>query len=397
MAETKELESRINSEVNKIIRSIETDYKVALSREESLSVAMEEQKRVALDLNRKAIAYGTLKREAESEKAMYDILLKRMNETDITGELKTSNIRIIDLAEIPRIPIRPRKKFNIFLAAIVGLTLGVGLAFFLEYIDNTVKSIEDVERYLNATLLGVLEKVRIEKSEKQASLELFTHEMPTSTFAEAMRNVRTSIMLSSTDNPKKLLLVTSTQPGEGKTFVASNLAIIIAKTGKKTLLVDADFRKPRVHKVFDIETLPGLSNHFIGECDLESIIKPTVVPNLSIVTCGLIPPNPSEMLGSQSMETFCKNVGGQFDTIIFDTPPAMAVTDAVVLSNIVNGVIYVIKSGEVAKEAVKRSILQLSGKKSEILGVVMNSVDVSVGSYYHYYSRYYKYGYVDLP
>jgi capsular exopolysaccharide synthesis family protein len=223
---------------------------------------------------------------------------------------------------------------------------------------------------------------------------MFTHEMPTSTFAEAMRNVRTSIMLSSTDNPKKLLLVTSTQPSEGKTFVASNLAIIIAKTGKKTLLVDADFRKPRVHKVFDIETLPGLSNHFIGECDLESIIKPTVVPNLSIVTCGLIPPNPSEMLGSHSMETFCKNVGGQFDTIIFDTPPAMAVTDAVVLSNIVNGVIYVIKSGEVTKEMAKRSILQLSGKKNEILGVVMNSVDVSKGSYYHYYSRYYKDGYV---
>jgi tyrosine-protein kinase Etk/Wzc len=152
-----------------------------------------------------------------------------------------------------------------------------------------------------------------------------------------------------------------------------------------------------VHKVFDIKTLPGLSNHFIGECDLESIIKPTVVPNLSIVTCGLIPPNPSEMLGSQSMETFCKNVGGQFDTIIFDTPPAMAVTDAIVLSNIVNGVVYVIKAGEVPKEAVKRSILQLSGRKSEILGVVMNSVDVSMGSYYHYYSRYYKYGYVNLP
>ncbi len=393
MAEAKELESRINSEVNKIIRSIETDYKVALSREESLSVAMEEQKGVALDLNRKAIAYGTLQREAESERAMYDILLKRMKETDITGELKTSNIRIVDPAEIPRTPIKPKKKLNILLAAVVGLTLGVGLAFFLEYIDNTVKSPEDVERFLNTTLLGVLEKVRIPKSEKQVSLEILTHEMPKSTFAEAMRNVRTSIMLSSTDNPKRSLLVTSAQPGEGKTFIASNLAIIIAKTGKKTLLVDADFRKPRVHNVFDIETLPGLSNHLIGESDLESIIKPTAIPNLSIVTCGLIPPNPSEMLGSHSMETFCKSVKERFDTVIFDTPPAMTVTDAVVLSNIVNGVIYVIKSGEATKEMVKRSILQLSGKKSEMLGVVMNSVDVSRGGYYHYYSRYYKYGY----
>ncbi len=394
MAEAKELESRINSEVNKIIRSIETDYKVAQSREKSLSDALEEQKRVALDLNRKAIAYGTLQREAEGERAMYDILLKRMKETDITGELKTSNIRIVDPAETPIVPIKPKKRLNILLAAVVGLALGVGLAFFLEYIDNTVKSPEDVERYLKTTLLGVLEKVKIPRSEKPVSLDILAHEMPKSTFAEAMRNVRTSIMLSSTDNPKKLLLVTSTQPGEGKTFVASNLAIMIAKTGKKTLLVDADFRKPRVHKVFDVDTLPGLSNHFIGESDLESIIKPTIVSNLSIVTCGLIPPNPSEMLGSHGMELFCKSVKERFDTVIFDTPPAITVTDAVVLSNIVNGVIYVIKSGEVTKDMVKRSILQLSGKKSEMLGVVMNSVDVSRGSYYHYYSRYYKYGYV---
>ena len=394
-AEAEELESRINSEVKKIIRSIETDYKVAVSREDSLSVALEEQKKVALDLNRKAIAYGTLKREAEGERAMYDILLKRMKETDITGELKTSNVRIVDHAEIPISPVRPKKKQNILLAAVVGLTIGIGLAFFLEYLDNTIKSPEDVERYLNTTLLGVLEKVRIPKSEKQVSFETLTHEMPKSTFAEAMRNIRTSIMLSSTDNPKKLLLVTSTQPGEGKTFIASNLAIIIAKTGKKTLLVDTDFRKPRIHKVFSVDTQPGLTNHFIGETDLESIIKPTIVPGLSIVTCGLIPPNPSEMLGSHSMETFCKNVKERFDTVIFDTPPVMTVTDAVVLSNIVNGIIYVIKSGETAKEMARRSILQLSGKKSEILGVVMNSVDVSRGSYYqHYYSSYYKYGYV---
>lgn len=393
MAEAQELENRIRSEVNKIIRSIETDYKVAQAREESLSDALEEQKRVALDLNRKAIAYGTLKREAESERAMYDILLKRMRETDITGELKTSNIRIVDPAETPISPIKPKKRLNILLAAVVGLTLGVGLAFFLEYIDNTVKSPDDVEKFLNTTLLGALEKVRFPKSEKQVSLEMLAHEMPKSTFAEAMRNVRTSIMLSFTDNPKKTLLVTSTNPNEGKTFVAANLAIVIAQTGKKTLLVDTDFRKPRVHKVFGIETLPGLSNHFIGESGLESIIKPTIVPNLSVITCGLIPPNPSEMLGSHSMETFCKSVRERFDTVIFDTPPAGAVTDAVVLSGIVNGVIYIIKSGAVTKEAARRAVLQLNGGKSEVLGVVMNSVDVSRGSYYHYYSHYYKYGY----
>lgn len=393
VAEMKEMESSITAEVSKIIESVKTDYIVALAKEKILSQDMKDQTEIALNLNRDAIAYDTLQREAESEREMYVKLLKRMKETGITGDLGVSNIRIVDPAETPRYPIKPNKKKNIIFAVLMGMALGVGLAFFLEYLDNTVKSADDVEKYLRTTLLGVLEKVKIPKNQKQVSLEIIAHLMPKSTFAESMRNVRTSIMLSSTDNPKKSLLVTSTHPGEGKTFVASNLAIIIAKTGKKTLLVDADFRKPRVHKVFNIETLPGLSNYFIGESDLESTIKPTTIPNLSIVTCGLIPPNPSEMLGSHSMEAFCSNVLERFDTVIFDTPPALTVTDAIVLSNIVNGIIYVIKSGEVTKEMARRAVMQLQGGKSELLGVVMNNVDVSKGSYYHYYSHYYQYGY----
>ena len=397
ISQAKEQKNIINSEINKLIKSLETKYKVALAKEESLSNALEEQKEVALGLNRKAIAYSTLTREAESEKAMYNILLKRMKETDITGELKTSNIRIIDAAEIPGSPIKPRKRFNILLAAVIGLVLGFGMAFFGEYLDNTIKSPEDIERYLGLPLLGAFEKVKAPKDKKLSVFDMITHKRPRSNIAETFRNIRTKVISPSVGNPRKLMLVTSTAPDEGKTFVVSNLAVAIAQTGKKTLIVDTDFRNPRLNSVFNVKRKPGLSDHLMGKNEIEVVINPTKISNLSVVTCGRIPPNPSELLGSNSMEMFCKAVREKFDIVLFDTPPSLMVTDAVVLSNILDGVIFVIKSSVHERKVVERAISQITNKnkKHEVLGVVMNNIDVSRGSYfYHYYSSYYKYGYV---
>ncbi len=392
ISKTKKMENMIQSEIDKIIKSIETEYKVASAEEENLAQALEAQKKVALNLNRKAISYSRLKREADSERALYNVLLKRMKETDIAGELKTSNIRIIDMAETPRSPINPSKERTILLGALVGLSFGIGLGFILDYLDKTIKSTEDVEHYLGLTLLGLVEKVRLPKDKEASPIEIVSHEMPKSVLSESVRNVRTGIMFSTTDIPNKLLLVTSTKQGEGKTFVAANLCITIAQTEKTTLLVDTDFRKPRVHKIFDVAIQPGLSNHFLGEVDLESIIKPTSVPNLSVITCGIIPPNPSELLGSHNMETFCNTIREKFDTVIFDTPPSMMVTDAVVLSRIMDGVVFVIRSGHTEKGLAKRAVLQFTKNKRELLGVVMNLMDVKKGGYYNY-SGYYKYGY----
>ena len=391
-SKTNDLKSKIDDEVQKIIKSIETEYKVALSKEEDLAVALEEQKALALKLNRDSITYGTLKRHSEGERAMYEILLKRMKETDLSGELQTSNIRIVDPAESPTKPIKPRKKLNILLGIILGLGMGVGLAFFLEYLDNTIKSPEDVERYLNTPLLGVLEKVKDGK--KTGAPELIAHEDPRSVFAEAVRSIRTSVIFSIIDKPKKLIMVTSAVQGEGKSFIASNLATAFAKTGKNTLLVDTDLRKPRLNTVFSIARNPGLSNHLLGEEDLESTVKPTSVPNLSIITCGTIPPNPSEMLESTVMEEFCKTLRERFDIVIFDTPPSMTVTDAVVLSRIMDGVIITIKSGATAKKTIKRCLSQFAGRQCELLGAIVNYANIAKGSYYyHYYAHYYKYGY----
>ncbi len=201
-------------------------------------------------------------------------------------------------------------------------------------------------------------------------------------------------MFSMVDKPRKLIMVTSVAPGEGKTFMASNLAYAIAQTGKNTLLVDTDLRKPRLNEVFSVERKPGLSDHLIGAGNLESIVKTTSVSNLSIITCGIIPPNPSEILESSLMGKFCEAVREKFDIVIFDTPPAMTVTDAVVLSRNMDGVILTIKSGTTVKNSVKRCLSQLTSSKCGILGAVINHVDITKGGYYyHDYSHYYKYGY----
>ena len=394
VAEMEEAKARIDEEVGKIAKSIQTRYEMALSKVENLSKALEDEKTDALELNRKAIAYGALMRDIEGERAMYEILLKRMEEADVTSQLKTSNINIVDPAAVPRSPIKPNKKLNIILGAIVGLGMGIGLVFFLEYLDNTIKSPEDVEDYLEIPLLGVLSNVKISFGGKSAPSELIAHEMPRSVFAEAVRSIRTSVMFSIIDTSRKLIMVTSATQGEGKTFLASNLASTIAQAGKNTLLVDTDLRKPRVNKVFSVEKNPGLCNYLIGEIELESIIKSTQVPNLSVVTCGNIPPNPSEIMQSAVMGKFCDTVRERFDIVIFDTPPSMTVTDAIVLSGIVDGVIITIKASSTVKNTIKRCISQIKTNKGEMLGAVVNSVDISRGGYYyHYYAHYYKYGY----
>ena len=394
IAEKNEMKTMIDEEIVKIAKGIKSRYNVKLLKEASLTQELEDQKDEALKLNRKAIAYGALQRDIDGERQMYNILLKRMKEADITSELKTSNISIVDPASVPRGPIKPNIKLNVILGAIVGLGLGLGLVFFLEYLDNTIKSPEDVEEYLNIPLLGVLSHANIKSGGKSFSSELIAHEMPRSVFAEAVRSIRTSVMFSIIDTSRKLIMVTSAVQGEGKTFVASNLATVIAQTGKKTLLIDCDFRKPRVNKVFSVEKNPGLCNHLLGEVKLESIIKITMVPNLSIVTCGNIPPNPAEIMHSAVMKNFCNEVRERFDMVIFDTPPSMTVTDAIVLSSIVDGVIITIKSGTSVKETIKRCISQITTNSGEMLGAVVNHVDISRGGYYyHYYAHYYKYGY----
>jgi len=393
-SEIKELKNKIASEVKKIARSIETEYRVAKKQEAALNKALEEEKKKALALSEKEIQYNVLKREVEINRALYESLLKRAKETNITEDLPVSNVSIVDPARIPDVPFKPKKRLNILLAMVVGLTMGIGLAFFLEYLDDTIKTPEEVERYLKIPFLGYIGKVIIAK-DNPYSPDLVALKEPKSHIAEMLRNVRTNILFSTSNFPRKALLVTSSTQGEGKTFLTINLGISLAQMGKRVVVIDADLRKTRIHRTFGLKKHPGLTEVLTGNHGLESVIQDTKVENLKIIPCGTIPPNPAELLSSEAMKDLIDRLKEQFDFVLFDSPPVMSVTDPTILANLADGVIIVIKGGETPRPPIQRTLQQLSKLDTKLLGVVLNGMDFKKGKYYyHYYYKYhYDYGY----
>ncbi|RKY70580.1 MAG: hypothetical protein DRQ24_09020, partial [Candidatus Latescibacterota bacterium] len=347
-SEIKELKAKIASEVKKIARSIETEYRVAKKQEEALSKALEEEKKKALALNEKEIQYNVLKREVEINRTLYESLLKRAKETDITENLPVSNISIVDPASVPNVPFKPRRGRNILLAMVVGLTLGIGLAFFLEYLDDTIKTPEEVERYLKIPFLGYVGKVIIAK-DNPYNPDLVALKEPKSHIAEMFRNIRTNVLFSTSNFPRKVLLVTSAAKEEGKTFLTINLGITLAQMGKRVVVVDTDLRKPKIHHILNLKKHPGLTDILAGNDVLESVIQDTELENLKVIPCGTIPPNPAELLSSEAMKSLIDKLKEQFDFALFDSPPVMSVTDATILANLADGVIMVIKGGETPK------------------------------------------------
>ena len=379
----------ITKEVAWICDSIATEYEIAKNREATLLEVLEQQKNEVFALGDKAIQYGVLKREVDTNKQMYETLLTRMKETNLTEDLKTSNIKVLDHAEVPLGPFKPNKNLNILLGIIVGLTCGVGIAFIMEYMDNTIRTQEDVEKYLGTSLLGIVGHIPLEKKDIKVT-ELIAHDLPKHTISEALKCIRTSIMFSHPDNPKKTILVTSATPTEGKTLISSNLAIVMAQTGKKVLLIDADLRKPSVHKHFQIDKSLGLSNLLVKSNDLRTVLTTTQIPNVYAISCGPIPPNPSELLGSPAMAENLKLAKEEFEWILIDSPPLLSVTDARILSRFVDGIIFVMRGNKANRDASRKALSFLSDVKDKILGVVINDVDISKDKYYYqYYYQYY--------
>ncbi len=391
-AEINEIKDKIRHEVKNIANSIDTEYRVAKAQEKSLIEALETQKKEALALNQKEIQYNVLKRDVDSNRTLYESMLQRLKEASVTENLEGSNISIVDPAKIPDAPSKPKKMTNIILAIICGLTMGIGLAFFLEYLDNTIKTAEDVERHLNIPFLGPVGRMVTKGNNPDTEFVIDLKE-PNSSISEQLRNVRTNILFSASDNPRQALLLTSAVAREGKTFLATNLAISMAQMGKKVLLVDADMRKPRLHKIFGLKKDPGLTNILAEDMDFNSVVHDTEMENLKLITCGTTPPNPSELLASKNMGSLIETARKRFDTILFDSPPVMSVTDPLVLSTRVDGTIMVIKSADIPRPPIQRAIKSLSAVNARILGGVLNNVDFRKdGYYYQYYYRYY-YGY----
>jgi succinoglycan biosynthesis transport protein ExoP len=394
-SELKTLQKRRTQEVNRVINSLRNEYRVALAKEDTLKAALAKQKKESLELNKKAIEYSVLQREAESARHMYELLIKRFRETSLTEDMRTGNIRIVDRAEVPGYPAKPRKTLNILLAIIVGLVAGTGLAFAFDYLDNTIKIPEDVKQYLKIPYLGA-SPLFSAKTKGNAGQDtnpaLVAFHSPKSTASESYRGIRTSILFSSAESAPQVILISSAGPLEGKTITTANLAVTMAQAGSKVIILDCDMRKPKMHKVFGMARDHGLSNLLTGTIDVGEAISHTPIPNLDIILCGPIPPNPSEMLGSPRMAALLKDLRERYAHILIDSSPSTAVTDAVVLSKSVDGIVLVIRAGDTAREIARNSIAQFDNVGAHILGAILNAVDVGRDSYYYYQYYYYYYG-----
>ena len=390
-SEMESLKDKIGLEVKKIAKNINIRYQMARAREESLKESLEEQKRRSLELSQLSIQYGVLKNEVESNQKLYEALLSRVKETDLTGQLRVSNISVVDPAEVPRKPSKPKKGRDILLSFILALMGGIGLSLFLEYMDNTIKKPEDIERYLDIPFLGVVGRFKPLANPKKG--ELLIGLDPGSNISESLRNIRTNILFSASSTQLKILLLTSSIKLEGKTFISANLAITMAGLGKRVLLVDADMRKPRIHQLFGLKKSPGLSDLLVGEAPPKSVIQATHIKNLQVITSGTTSPSPSELLASTTMQSLIRKAKDKFDTVILDSPPVMSVTDPVELATMVDGVVFVIKGGSTPRPPIQRAIQQLSEVEARMLGAILNDVDFKKqGYHYQYYYKYY-YGY----
>jgi len=341
----------------------------------------------------------SVKSALEEMKKNIDLETKRILsavKTELSGNLKSSNIKIIDLAQIPRRPIRPNKRLNLMLSLSSGLILGCGLAFFFEYWDDTFKNEEDVEGYLGLAFLGHVPTIKPRgRSKKKEGKDIFVYTHPKSIAAEAFRNIRTGIDFSHSSNPVKTILISSAGPQEGKTLVAVNSAITMAQASNRVLLVDTDMRRPSIHKILKLKSYLGLSTYFKNGTEPERIIQETFIENLKCICCGPLPSNPSELLGSPKMKELVEYVEANFDRIIFDSPPVFSVTDSLVLGRTLDGMIQVVRFGKYPKEMIHRATQRFQEMNIKIIGVVLNDIDIERGGryYYPYYYRYYHRGY----
>ncbi|HUJ51794.1 MAG TPA: polysaccharide biosynthesis tyrosine autokinase [Bryobacteraceae bacterium] len=395
-----------------MVESIQEEYNTAQNHVALLQGALDKQKAEANDLAEKLVQYHILQHDAEANKQLYDGLLQKLKEATISAGLRSSNIRVVDPALTPTSPSRPQKARNILLAFLVGLIGGVGLAIFREYLDNTVKSPDDIESLTglpslavvpalpgtltgNRSRLGWQSRQALPQSSTGARVELLSYLQPKSQISEAFRALRTSLLLSQADHPPQVILVTSALPREGKTTAAVNLAVTLAQLGDRTLLMDSDLRKPGVRRAMNLTIGKdlGLSSYLAGVCTLEEAILPhPTISNLSALTTGPVPPSPADLLSSHRMAEAITEARRRFKFIVIDSPPIMAATDAVILSAQTDGVLLVVRSGETPKEAFTRSRDLLAAVKSRLLGVVLNAVDSSAPDYYYSY-RYYPYAY----
>jgi len=369
----------------RVIESAKNEYAAALQEERSYSGQLEAQKGAAMDLDRKSGDYLVLQRQAETNRQVYQSLLQQQKELRVVGNSRTNNVHVIDRGEAPGAPFSPNARRDWFNALVAGLIVALGLSLSFEYLDDTVKTPDDVSQRLRMPLLGLVPAL------PGTRVPLLSEQVPES-FGEAFRSLRTSLVFTSSSDGPRVIAVTSSQPLEGKTTTACNLGMVLALGGARVLLVDADMRRPGLHTVVGAQNEIGLSHLLVGQARVRDAVQKTGEPNLFVISAGRIPPNPSELLTSERMNALLGHLRtGPFDWVVIDTPPVLAVTDAVIVARGVSGVVFVIGSEMTRRAHAERAIDTLNAGKPKSMGVVLNRVDFDRNKYY--YSRYYGHHY----
>ena len=389
-------------EIDAVLVSFEKSYQEMLDNERSLRALMAQQQKEAIELSKLEVEYKPLQRASEQEAKMYALIATRQKEIDITGPMKTNNVRVLERAIVPGVPVRPKPLQNLFVGLLLGLGTGIGLALLIEALDNTLKTQADVEQFLGVPVLGMVPIIGAAPGAEAAAegdnlreRDLGVFLDPKSVAAECCRSIRTNILFMSPDKPLRTILVTSPSPQEGKTTTAINLGVTMAEAAGRVLIIDTDMRRPRLHRSFGVPNQTGISTVIVGKATLEEAVKRTDVPNLDVLPCGPIPPNPSELLHTDRFAAVLADCSRLYDRIVLDSPPTSAVTDPAVLGNLVDGVVLVIKGGVTTRESAVHARRQLVAAKARLFGVVVNAIDFSnpAYGYDYYYRNYYRYGY----
>lgn len=378
-------EKDVERELSNLVLSTEAELKEATEKERNLRALFEDTKSEAFDLEKKKVELDKFKQDSENAKRQYESVYKRLKDIELSGALRTSNVKVLDAARPSMGPIRPNVPQGVMMGIIAGLVLGLGLALLLEFLDSSVASQQEVEERLGLTFLGFVPTIP-EGTTGPKDLHVFRE--PKSMIAECTRAVRTNLLFMSPDKPFKRMLVTSSGPQEGKSTTVINLGITMAQSGNRVLIIDTDMRRPRLHKAFGVPNDVGVSSVVVGEGRVDDAIKSTEVPGLFLLPCGPIPPNPAELLHTKAFSELLAQLGEKFDRILLDSPPVGAVADAVVLATQADGVVLVLKAGQTHRDMAQRTVRALRDVKANIFGAVLNDVNLEKSKYGDYYYGY---------
>ncbi|MGD8374563.1 MAG: polysaccharide biosynthesis tyrosine autokinase [Acidobacteriota bacterium] len=380
-SELDRVQQRMDLEIQRVSGAIETEYNLLRGREQELKDAIDDTRQQSMALGRKASEYEVFKTDSSEARKVYDLISNRIKEVELNANLLRNNVTIVDQAVVPREPVSPKRRLNVLLSAVLGLALGLGLVFFLDYLDNTVKTSEDVEQYLGLSILAIVPR-RSEAAEPM--------------LRESFSSLRTNINFSSLNRSRKLLLITSAGPQEGKTSTVTTLARSQAASGDRVVVVDCDLRRPNVHNLLRLKRNFGLTNYLADASEDGSwrkYLKQTDSPNLQVLTCGPIPPNPPELFGTERFRRLLEELREEYDWVLIDAPPVASLTDAVILASLVDMVAFVIRHRHNDRELIRRAVESLRAVNGQIVGAILNDVNLDRTHYRdYYYSGHYYYG-----